>query len=105
MTKGGALSAPPLVVALRVASQFEQRIHVRHRLDRYGARAWLNDDTARPEVLADAMLEAIGSKPSYRALHARLRGPRRRQDRRAPRTRGSAAHIRHCTGLEAQRCP
>ena len=51
-------------------SHFEQRFHVRHRLDRYGARAWLEyqDEDASRERLAKAIATAIGSAPSCRAV-------------------------------------
>jgi predicted glycosyltransferase len=55
-------------VSLPLASHFEQRHHVRHRLDRYGARDWLEYRDATPERIADAIAARIGSKPSYRAI-------------------------------------
>jgi predicted glycosyltransferase len=55
-------------VALPLASHFEQRFHVRHRLDRYGARDWLEYEDASPAVLADAIVGALGSTPAYRPV-------------------------------------
>jgi hypothetical protein len=55
-------------ISIPLASHFEQRFHVRHRLDRYGARTWLDYATAGPETLADEIVDALGSRPSYRAI-------------------------------------
>ena len=55
-------------VSLPLASHFEQRFHVRHRLDRYGARTWLDYEEASRETLADAIVHALGSTPAYRAV-------------------------------------
>ena len=58
VVQGGLTTTMELVaagtpfVALPLASHFEQRFHVRHRLDRHGARAWLEYADATPEVLA-----------------------------------------------------
>jgi hypothetical protein len=41
---------------------------VRHRLDRHGARDWLEFADASPIVLADAIGAAIGSDVSYRQV-------------------------------------
>lgn len=51
-----------------LASHFEQRIHVRHRLDRHGARAWLDYADADPETLARAIADGIASTPRYRSV-------------------------------------
>lgn len=53
--------------SLPLSSHFEQQFHVRHRLDRYGARQWLDYADASPQALADALVAAIDSNPSYRA--------------------------------------
>ncbi|MEA2484429.1 MAG: hypothetical protein QOC55_2376, partial [Thermoleophilaceae bacterium] len=58
-------------VAMPLASHFEQRYHVRHRLDRYGARDWLDYADATPERLADMIAAGIGSQPAYRPIDAR----------------------------------
>jgi len=71
VVQGGLTTTMELVAAQRpfvsipLASHFEQRFHVRHRLDRYGARAWLDYEDADPETLADAIAAGIESKPSY----------------------------------------
>ena len=38
---------------------------MRHRLDRYGARTWLEYQDASPQALADAIAGEIGREPSY----------------------------------------
>jgi hypothetical protein len=56
-------------VSLPLANHFEQRYHVRRRLDRYGARTWLDYEDADPARLADAIAGMIrGGRPSYRPL-------------------------------------
>jgi len=71
VVQGGLTTTMELVAAQRpfvsipLASHFEQRFHVRHRLDRYGARAWLDYENADPETLAEAIASAIGTEPSY----------------------------------------
>ena len=57
-------------VALPLASHFEQRFHVRHRLDRYGARDWIDYANASPEVMAEAIARAIDSEPEYEPVDA-----------------------------------
>ena len=56
-----------------LASHFEQRYHVRHRLDRYGATSWLEYEDASPEVIAAAIAKNVGRHPSYRPVEARVR--------------------------------
>jgi predicted glycosyltransferase len=76
LVQGGLTTTMELVAAARpflsvpLASHFEQRFHVRHRLDRYGARAWLGYEDATPEALADAIAGAMGTEPSYRPVSA-----------------------------------
>ena len=55
-------------VAIPLASHFEQRHHVRHRLDRYGATSWLDYGDADPETLAHAIAAAYASEPDYRTV-------------------------------------
>jgi hypothetical protein len=57
-------------VSLPLASHFEQRFHVRHRLDRYGARTWLDYEDADPDTFAGAIAGAIGTEPSYLPVDA-----------------------------------
>ncbi len=71
VVQGGLTTTMELVAARRpfvslpLASHFEQRFHVRHRLDRYGARTWLEYQDASPQALADAIAGEIGSETSY----------------------------------------
>jgi pimeloyl-ACP methyl ester carboxylesterase/predicted glycosyltransferase len=74
VVQGGLTTTMELVatgrpfVSVPLASHFEQRFHVRHRLDRYGATAWLDYENADPETLATAIAEGIESEPSYRPV-------------------------------------
>jgi predicted glycosyltransferase len=74
VVQGGLTTTMELVAANRpfvsvpLASHFEQRFHVRHRLDRYGASTWLEYEAATPERLSEAIATAIGTTPSYRAV-------------------------------------
>ncbi|MEA2124863.1 MAG: hypothetical protein QOI80_1645, partial [Solirubrobacteraceae bacterium] len=76
VVQGGLTTTMELVaanrpfIALPLASHMEQRFHVRHRLDRYGARSWLEYAETSPAVLASAVVEALGSRPSYRPIDA-----------------------------------
>lgn len=45
---------------------FEQRFHVRHRLERYGAGRRMEYDDSPPEVIATAIAQEIGSEVAYR---------------------------------------
>ena len=75
VVQGGLTTTMELVAAQRpfisipLASHFEQRFHVRHRLDRYGAVTWLDYQNATPEALADAIARALESQPSYRTVN------------------------------------
>jgi pimeloyl-ACP methyl ester carboxylesterase/predicted glycosyltransferase len=74
VVQGGLTTTMELVaagrplVALPLASHFEQRFHVRHRLDRYGARAWLDYEDADAATLARAIAGGVASTPSYRRV-------------------------------------
>ena len=80
VVQGGLTTTMELVAAgrpfisLPLASHFEQRFHVRHRLDRYGARSWLDYQDANPEKLADAIVQAAASEPSYLPVDGRGAG-------------------------------
>jgi pimeloyl-ACP methyl ester carboxylesterase/predicted glycosyltransferase len=71
VVQGGLTTTMELVatgrpfISLPLDSHFEQRFHVRHRLDRYGAREWLDFGEASPKTLADAIVGLIGTEPSY----------------------------------------
>jgi pimeloyl-ACP methyl ester carboxylesterase/predicted glycosyltransferase len=47
---------------------FEQRIHVRHRLDRHGAGRMMEYDDASPDVIAQAIADEIGRPTAYRPV-------------------------------------
>ncbi|MEO7996979.1 MAG: alpha/beta fold hydrolase [Gemmatimonadaceae bacterium] len=47
---------------------FEQNIHVRHRLNRYGAGRCMDYDSATPDVIADAIATALQSVVTYRPV-------------------------------------
>jgi pimeloyl-ACP methyl ester carboxylesterase/predicted glycosyltransferase len=74
VAQGGLTTTMELVasrrpfVSLPLASHFEQQFHVRHRLERYGSSCSIDYADASPETLASAIVSAIDSKPSYRAV-------------------------------------
>jgi predicted glycosyltransferase len=76
VVQGGLTTTMELVAARRpfvavpLASHFEQRFHVRHRLDRYGARTWVDYENADPETLANSIAQAIVTRPDYRPVDA-----------------------------------
>ncbi|MEA2404519.1 MAG: hypothetical protein QOE08_1166 [Thermoleophilaceae bacterium] len=76
VVQGGLTTTMELVaagrpfVAMPLASHFEQRFHVRHRLDRYGARDWLDYESTSPESMAEAIARSIGSEPDYEPVDA-----------------------------------
>ena len=65
VVQGGLTTTMELAAAGRpflyfpLANHFEQRRHVRHRLDRYGAGRFMEFDEASPEVIGAAMAEEI----------------------------------------------
>ncbi len=61
-----AAGTPFIYVPLR--RHFEQNIHVRHRLDQYGAGRCLPYDELTPDTLARAIAEEIVAEPSYRPV-------------------------------------
>jgi len=62
----GRSGRPFIYVPLR--HHFEQNLHVRHRLDRYGAGRCLDYDQTGPEALAQAIAAEIGRPVSYRPV-------------------------------------
>jgi hypothetical protein len=69
LTTGMELTAsrrPFLYFPLR--HHFEQNLHVRHRLDRYGAGRCMDFETATPDVIAPAIAEEIGRNVDYRPV-------------------------------------
>jgi hypothetical protein len=55
-------------VAIPLASHFEQRFHVRHRLERYGATTRLDYSELTPDRLGTTLSELLASTPWYRAV-------------------------------------
>jgi hypothetical protein len=51
-------------------NHFEQNIHVRHRLGRYGAGRCVPWEQATPERLADELAGLVGTQPVYRAVES-----------------------------------
>ncbi len=49
-------------------NHFEQNVHVRHRLDRYGAGRCMDYATATPDVIAEAIAAEIGREVDYRPV-------------------------------------
>jgi pimeloyl-ACP methyl ester carboxylesterase/predicted glycosyltransferase len=74
VVQGGLTTTMELVaagrpfVSLPLASHFEQQFHVRHRLERYGARTSLDFADASAERLAAAIAGLVGSAPAYRPV-------------------------------------
>jgi pimeloyl-ACP methyl ester carboxylesterase/predicted glycosyltransferase len=74
VAQGGLATTMELVagqrpfVAFPLKSHFEQRFHVRRRLDRHGATTWMEYEDAQPDALADVIDDLLASKPSYRTV-------------------------------------
>jgi pimeloyl-ACP methyl ester carboxylesterase/predicted glycosyltransferase len=49
---------------------FEQNLHVRYRLERYGAGRRMDFETATPDTIAQAIAEEIGREVDYRPVEA-----------------------------------
>jgi UDP:flavonoid glycosyltransferase YjiC (YdhE family) len=77
IVQGGLTTTMELVAAQRpfvsipLASHFEQRYHVRHRLDRYGATTRLDYSELTPETLRATLSELRATAPSYRPVDGR----------------------------------
>jgi predicted glycosyltransferase len=71
LVQGGLTTCMELVAAGRpfvaapLARHFEQRRHVRHRLERHGHRAVVEAGTATPEALAGAIAAALADGADY----------------------------------------
>ena len=63
-----AAGTPFIYVPLR--HHFEQNVHVRHRLDQYGAGRCLEYDALTPDALAAAIVEELGRETSYRPVES-----------------------------------
>ena len=77
MVQGGLTTCMELTatgrpfVRVPLRHHFEQNLHVRHRLDRYGAGRHLDyEDACRPDALAEVVLAEIGREVSYRPVAA-----------------------------------
>jgi pimeloyl-ACP methyl ester carboxylesterase/predicted glycosyltransferase len=74
IVQGGLTTTMELVaagrpfVAIPLASHFEQRFHVRHRLARYGATTRLDYGELTPETLGATLAELRADEPSYRTV-------------------------------------
>jgi predicted glycosyltransferase len=77
LVQGGLTTTMELVAAGRpflsipLSSHFEQRFHVRRRLDRYGATSWLDYSELTPETLAAKLAQLRTGTPSYRPVDGR----------------------------------
>jgi pimeloyl-ACP methyl ester carboxylesterase/predicted glycosyltransferase len=74
VVQGGLTTTMELVAAGRpflyfpLKNHFEQRIHVRHRLERHGAGRMMEFDTATPELIADALVHELDGRKRYLAV-------------------------------------
>jgi hypothetical protein len=51
-----------------LARHFEQNLHVRHRLERYGAGRYMDYGSAGPEEIAAAIASEMGREVDYRPV-------------------------------------
>jgi UDP:flavonoid glycosyltransferase YjiC (YdhE family) len=76
IVQGGLTTSMELTAARRpflyfpLRHHFEQNLHVRHRLDRYGAGRRMDFDSATPEVIAAAIAATIGREVDYRPVES-----------------------------------
>jgi pimeloyl-ACP methyl ester carboxylesterase/predicted glycosyltransferase len=77
VVQGGLTTTMELVAGQRpfiyvpLRHHFEQNVHVRHRLDRYGAGRCLDyEDACDPDLLAEAIIKDIGTEVSYRPVES-----------------------------------
>jgi pimeloyl-ACP methyl ester carboxylesterase/predicted glycosyltransferase len=74
IVQGGLTTAMELTandrpfIAFPLGHHFEQNIHVRHRLARYGAGRFMDFESSTPEAIARAIAEEIGREVSYRPV-------------------------------------
>jgi pimeloyl-ACP methyl ester carboxylesterase/predicted glycosyltransferase len=74
VVQGGLTTAMELTASRRpflyfpLRHHFEQRLHVAHRLDRYGAGRRMDFDAAGPDAIACAIAEEIGREVDYRPV-------------------------------------
>jgi predicted glycosyltransferase len=66
LVQGGLTTCMELAAARRpflyfpLRHHFEQNVHVRHRLDRYGAGRCMDYERSAPDEIAEAIVEALG---------------------------------------------
>ncbi|NYE18670.1 glycosyltransferase [Microbacterium immunditiarum] len=74
VVQGGLTTCMELTAAQRpfvyvpLENHFEQNIHVRHRLGRYGSGCCIRYHETDATVLADAIVSEVGTKPRYRPV-------------------------------------
>ena len=89
VTHGGLTTCMELAAAKRpflyapLERHFEQRFHVRHRLERYGAGRMIDYAESTPESIADGLVAALEGRREPFRRRARRRRARRRADRGA----------------------
>ena len=87
VVQGGLTTAMELTANRRpflyfpLKHHFEQNVHVRYRLERYGAGRCMDIDVSPPEVIADAITAEIGRQVDYRTVETD--GARRAAERLA----------------------
>jgi pimeloyl-ACP methyl ester carboxylesterase/predicted glycosyltransferase len=76
LVQGGLTTTMELVAARRpfvsfpLAGHFEQRLHVRHRLERHGAQTSVDYADATPERLAETVARVLAAPVDYRPIPA-----------------------------------
>jgi pimeloyl-ACP methyl ester carboxylesterase/predicted glycosyltransferase len=76
VVQGGLTTAMELTAQKRpfiyfpLRHHFEQNLHVRHRLERYGAGRKMDFDDSPPELIAAAIAAEIGKEVTYRDVEA-----------------------------------
>jgi pimeloyl-ACP methyl ester carboxylesterase/predicted glycosyltransferase len=74
VVQGGLTTAMELTASRRpflyfpLKNHFEQNLHVRHRLDNYGAGRRMDYDASTPEEIAEAIASEIGRPVRYRSV-------------------------------------
>ena len=74
VVQGGLTTAMELAAGRRpflyfpLKHHFEQRIHVAHRLDRYGAGRRMEYDDSPPDAIAEAIVAELGREVDYRPV-------------------------------------
>ena len=76
IVQGGLTTTMELTAARRpflyfpLHNHFEQNIHVRHRLDRYGAGRYMEFLESDPDAIAAAIVEDLAREVDYRPVEA-----------------------------------